>query len=75
LERFSGNFPQRGEHLVERDADAAAHVENFASHVGRFAGEQVGVDRVIHESKIARLFAVAKNDGRRILEKRGAKSG
>src|SRR5256884_8498224 len=74
LERLSGNFPQRGEDLVERDADAAAHVEKFAGRVGGFAGEQVGVDGVIHERKIAGLSAVAKNDRRSILEKRDRKS-
>src|SRR5208337_2740789 len=54
---------KRREEVVKRVSLACAHVEDHATHAIRCASEHVGLDHVIHISKVARLFSIAVDDG------------
>src|SRR5580704_10893397 len=69
----TGNLAKELDDFVQGEAASDTDVENFAGDVARrFKGEQVGLHGVFNVGEIARLFAVAKNDRSRFVERGGA---
>src|SRR5579864_2710193 len=75
FESLARGFLKHLENLVERDGVAGADVEGSAGGAGGFAGENVGLDGVVHVGEVAGLFAVAEDDGRSGIEEGRGKAG
>src|SRR5258708_34533452 len=60
---------------MKKSAPAAANIKDFASQIGRFTSEQIGVHGVVYECEVAGLPALAENDRLGVFEERGAKFG
>src|ERR687883_164254 len=68
--RSTCDLLQSIEKLVERGSLAASHVDDLADAFRRLGGEHVGGDNVRDVGEIARLLAVAVDDGALIAQER-----